>query len=94
MGSLNSPELNYLPYWVTTYPRFKDIGLKGGQIWKINNILKIMQRSGLKMSQNLVQIYWNELKNVMGSPSSPELIYLPSYVTIYPRYKGIGSKGG
>jgi hypothetical protein len=56
MGSLISPELIYLPLWVTKYPRYKDIGLKRGQIWKINKILRIVQYSGLKISQRVVQV--------------------------------------
>ena len=56
--------------------------------------MRIVQYSGLKFSQSVVQVDWNEYTNAMKSLNSPELIQLSLWVTKYPSYKDAGSKGG
>ena len=59
---------------MTEYPRYKDIGLKVGQIEEINNILRIVQYSGLKISQECGTSGLESVNKCMGSLISPEMI--------------------
>ena len=51
-GVQEYPRSHLASSWMTQYPRYKDFDFKGGQIYKINNLLEIMQHPGPVLLEN------------------------------------------